>query len=76
MSRRGNCHDNAAAESFFSLLKTERIRRRVYPDRETARRDVFDYIEMFYNPVRRHGNNGGVAPVEFEKRYFKELSGV
>ena len=76
MSRRGNCHDNAAAESFFSLLKTERIRRRIYPDRETARRDVFDYIEMFYNPVRRHGNNGGIAPVEFEKRYLKELSGV
>ena len=76
MSRRGNCHDNAAAERFFSLLKTDRIRRRIYLDRETARRDVFDNIEMFYNPVRRHGNNGGIAPMEFEKQYFKELSGV
>lgn len=76
MSRRGNCHDNATAESFFSLLKTERIRRRLYPDRETARRDVFNYIEMFYNPARRHGNNGGLALMEFEKRYFEDLSGV
>jgi putative transposase len=49
MSRRGNCHDNAVAESFFQLLKRERIRRRIYLNREEARRDVFDYIEMFYN---------------------------
>ena len=47
MSRRGNCHDNAVAESFFSSLKRERIRRRTYKTREEARQDVFDYIEMF-----------------------------
>lgn len=47
MSRRCNCHDNAIAESFFHLLKRERIRRRTYPSRETARQDMFDYIEMF-----------------------------
>ena len=47
MSRRGNCHDNAVAESFFQLLKRERIRRKIYLDREEARRDVFNYIEMF-----------------------------
>ncbi|WP_413774383.1 IS3 family transposase [Marinobacter sp. AN1] len=76
MSRRGNCHDNAVAESFFSLLKSERVKRKIYKDRETARQDIFDYIEMFYNPVRRHGNNGGLSPVDFEKRYFKQLSGV
>lgn len=52
MSRRGNCYANAVAESFFQLLKRERIRRRIYADREDARRDVFDYIEMFYNPTR------------------------
>ena len=52
MSRRGNCHDNAVAESFFHLLKRERIRRRTYATRDAARRDVFDYIEMFYNPTR------------------------
>ncbi|WP_174913909.1 IS3 family transposase, partial [Burkholderia diffusa] len=55
MSRRGNCHDNAVAESFFSALKKERIKRRIYPNRATAATDVFDYIEMFYNPIRRHG---------------------
>lgn len=57
MSRRGNCRDNAVAESFFQLLKRERIRRRTYATREQARQDVFDYIEMFYNPKRRHGSN-------------------
>ncbi len=76
MSRRGNCHDNAVAESFFQLLKRERIRRRVYPDREEARRDVFDYIELFYNARRRHGYIGGLSPVEFEKRYFNRLASV
>lgn len=69
MSRRGNCHDNAVAESFFNLLKRERIRRRTYLTREEARQDVFDYIEMFYNPIRRHGSAGGLSPVEFERRY-------
>ncbi|MDR7336281.1 putative transposase, partial [Roseateles asaccharophilus] len=53
MSRRGNCHDNAVAESFFQLLKRERIRRQVYATRNDARADVFNYIEMFYNPKRR-----------------------
>lgn len=69
MSRRGNCHDNAVAESFFSVLKKERIKRRIYPTRATAVSDVFDYIEMFYNPIRRHGSAGGMSPVEFERRY-------
>lgn len=69
MSRRGNCHDNAVAESFFNLLKRERIRKKVYQTRAEARQDVFDYIEMFYNPIRRHGSAGGLSPVEFERRY-------
>ena len=68
-SRRGNCHDNAAAESFSSALKEERIKRRIYPNREAARSDVFDYIEMFYNPIRRHGSAGDLSPVEFERRF-------
>jgi len=76
MSRCGNCHDNAVAESFFSLLKNERVKRKIFKGRETARQDIFDYIEMFYNPVRRHGNNGGLSPVDFEKQYFTKLSGV
>ena len=66
MSRRGNCHDNAVAESFFNLLKRERIRRKVYRSREEARKDVFDYIEMFYNPTRKHARNGMLSPIDFE----------
>lgn len=68
MSRRGNCHDNAVAESFFKLLKRERIRRRTYLTREAARQDVFEYIEMFYNPKRKHVRNGMLSPVEFERQ--------
>jgi putative transposase len=71
MSRRGNCHDNAVAESFFQLLKRERIRRRTYPTRDAARQDVFEYIEMFYNPKRKHTNNGMLSPVDFEARQQK-----
>lgn len=71
MSRRGNCHDNAVAESFFQLLKRERIRRRTYATREAARQDVFEYIEMFYNPKRKHTNNGMLSPVDFETRQQK-----
>ena len=68
MSRRGNCHDNAVAESFFNLLKRERVRRRTYRTREEARQDVFDYIEMFYNPKRKHARNGMLSPVDFERQ--------
>ncbi|PJY97959.1 IS3 family transposase [Pseudomonas donghuensis] len=66
MSRRGNCWDNAVAESFFSSLKKERIRKRIYKTRDLARADVFDYIEMFYNRTRRHSHLGGVSPEAFE----------
>ncbi len=69
MSRRGNCHDNAAMESFFQLLKRERIKQRIYSTHADARGDVFDYIELFYNPKRRHSSNDGLSPIEFEKRY-------
>jgi len=67
MSRRGNCFDNAVAESFFSSLKKERIRRRIYQSREEARADVFDYIEVFYNRNRRHSHLGQVSPHDFEQ---------
>ncbi len=73
MSRRGNCHDNAVAESFFSLLKTERIKKKIFKTRSEARAEIFNYIELFYNPVRRHGNNDGISPMEYEKRYFEKL---
>ena len=67
MSRRGNCWDNAVAESFFSSLKKERIRRRVYHTVEEAKADLFDYIEMFYNPRRRHSHLGDISPEAFER---------
>ena len=68
MSRSGNVWDNAAMESFFSSLKTERIGKKVYRTRDDARADVFDYIERFYNTVRRHSTIGYVSPVEFERQ--------
>lgn len=71
MSRRGNCHDNAVAESFFHLLKRERIRRRTYTSRDAARQDLFDYIEMFYNPTRKHTSNGMLSPVDYETKEKK-----
>jgi putative transposase len=66
MSRQGNVWDNSAIESFFSTLKTERVNRRQYQARDAARADVFDYIERFYNPRRRHSSIGFVSPVEYE----------
>ena len=76
MSRRGNCRDNAVAASFFNLLQREKIRRRTYRTREEARRDVFDCIEMFYNPKRKHARNGMLSPVEFERRQKLRYEGV
>jgi putative transposase len=72
MSRRGNCHDNAVAESFFRLLNSERIKRKIYPTRELARQDIFDYIEMFYNRIRRHSHATNLSPVNYEQQYFSE----
>ena len=68
MSRAGNCWDNAAMESFFSSLKTERTARKTYRLRDEARADVFDYIECFYNPRRRHSTLGYLSPIAFEEQ--------
>jgi len=68
MSRSGNCWDNAAMESFFSSLKTERTARKTYRTRNEARADVFDYIECFYNPKRRHSTIGYMSPMDFEAK--------
>ncbi|MBP6434161.1 MAG: IS3 family transposase [Sphingorhabdus sp.] len=67
MSRSGNCWDNAAMESFFSSLKTERTARKIYRARDEAKADVFDYIECFYNPIRRHSTIGYRSPIDFER---------
>jgi putative transposase len=66
MSRSGNVWDNAAMESFFSSLKTEWVSRKVYRTRAQAKADVFDYIECFYNPNRRHSTLGYLSPIDFE----------
>lgn len=76
MSRRGNCWDNAVAESFFSNLKKEKIQRRRYKTRDEARTQIFQYIEMFYNPKRRHTHHGRISPAEYERRYFKNQKSV
>ena len=68
MSARGNCYDNAVVESFFGLLKRERVNRVRYRTRDEARADVFDYIECFYNRKRRHGYLGNISPAAFEKQ--------
>ena len=66
MSRRGNCWDNAVAESFFSSLKKKRVKKRIYKNRKLAVENVSYRINMFYNPTRRHQHLGGVNPDEFE----------
>ncbi len=68
MSRSGNVWDNAAMESFFSSLKTERTGNKTYRTRDQAKADVFDYIERFYNSKRRHSTIGYLSPMEFERR--------
>jgi putative transposase len=67
MSRSGNVWDNSVIECFFSTLKTERVARRSYATRDAARADILDYIERFYNPIRRHSTLGNVSPVAFEQ---------
>src|SRR5271170_5851464 len=76
MSRSGNVWDNAAMESFFSSLKTERTARKTYRTRDQAKADVFDYIECFYNPKRRHSTIGYLSPVEFERQAGFAQAGV
>ena len=67
MSRRGNCWDNAVAESFFSSLKSELVKR-IFATRDQARSEIFDYIEGFYNRIRRHKHLKQLSPYEFERR--------
>lgn len=76
MSRRGNGHDTAVAESFFNLLKRERTRRRTCRTREETRQDVFDYIEIFCNPKRKHARNGMLSPAGFERQHMTKREGV
>lgn len=70
MSRRGNCHDNAVAESFFATFKKRVIRKKIYSTRDEAKTEIFNFIEMFYNPKKRHSHTGGISPAKFEEAYF------
>jgi putative transposase len=67
MSRKGDCWDNSAVESFFASIKKDRVHRTTYSTRDAARADIFDYIEAFYNVRRRHSTLGQVSPAEFER---------
>lgn len=72
MGSKGDCFDNAVAESFFATLKKELIHRRSWPARAQLRTEVFDYIEVFYNRQRRHSRLGGLSPVRFETISLKQ----
>ena len=76
MSARGNCYDNAVVESFFGLLKRERVNRTRYLTRDEAKQDIFDYIERFYNRKRRHSYLGNISPAAFEKRNQSQFQTV
>ena len=76
MSRKGNCWDNAVAESFFGSLKKKRIKKHIYKNRELAVTDVAEYIETFYNRSRHHSHLGGLSPDEFEAAQKPRSLGV
>ena len=76
MSRRGNCHDNAVAESFFATFKKRVTQRLLYSTRDDAKTEVFNFIEVFYDPIKRHSHTGGVSPAQFEEDYFFRLGSV
>ena len=76
MSRAGNCHNNAVAESFFATIKNRIIKRKIYSTREDAKAKIFDFIEIIYKPKKRHSHTGGVSPAKFEEEYYSELKTV
>ena len=73
MSRRGNCHDNAVAKSFFATFKKRVTQRKAYPTRNDAKTEIFNFIEMFYSPIKRHSHTGSVSSAQFEEDYFPRL---
>ena len=73
MGRVGNAYDNAMAEAFFATLETEVLTRRAFPHRGAARAALFDYIEGFYNPHRRHSALGYLSPAEYERRWQENV---
>ena len=76
MSKKGDCYDNTMMESFFHTLKSECVYREYYKTRDLAKKSIFEYIEMFYNPKRKHTNNGLLSLVEFERQQKLKSQGV
>ena len=76
MSRRGNCYDNAPMESFWGTLKNELVHRRRYETREQARREITEYIELFYNRQRRHSRLGNRSPATFAQQWARQQPAV
>lgn len=74
MSRKGNCWDNAVSESFFASLKKESIYQTAFATRDEARREIFDYIEVFYNRERLHSSLGYQSPYDFELQHACGIS--
>ena len=74
MSRKGNCWDNAVAESFFHTLKTELVYHEIYETKAQANQSIFEYIEVFYNRQRMHSTNNYLSPVEFENKMLHEVT--
>ena len=76
MSRRGNCWDNAVAESFFATLKKQAVHGERFVTRQAAQQHIFEYIECYYNRIRRHSTNGWISPVDFEAAYYQSIEGM
>lgn len=76
MSRRGNCYDNAPMETFWASLKKEQVHHRHYKTRDEARTDIFDYIETFYNTIRRHSALGNMSPQDFTESFVTQTKKV
>jgi len=74
MSRKGNCYDNACAETFFSTIKCELLYHKKYATREAAHKDIFWYIESFYNRKRRHKAIGNMSPIQYKEAYYTRLT--
>lgn len=74
MSRKGNCWDNAVIESFFSRLKVESIHAEKFKGLGDAYTEVFEYIELFYNTIRRHSSNGYLSPKQYEQQYYEQCA--
>ena len=75
MSRRGNCWDNAAAESFFTTLKKQAVYGERFLTRQEAQQTIFEYIECYYNRVNRHSTNGWLSPADYEAEYYNKIEG-